>query len=105
LFTICPRSLCSTPFPYTTSSDLGAYTPRGGPKGRRSKGELERRDIRCDRCIFDGAITSRERPLRGPAPAGPASLLHSAVSGRSRDRKSTRLNSSHVKISYAVFCL
>src|SRR5690606_41982970 len=28
------------------------------------------------------------------------------VAGRSRpDRKSTRLNSSHVKISYAVFCL
>src|SRR5436309_15781137 len=25
--------------------------------------------------------------------------------GRSSDRKSTRLNSSHVKISYAVFCL
>src|SRR5690606_40273557 len=25
--------------------------------------------------------------------------------GRGRDRKSTRLNSSHVKISYAVFCL
>src|SRR5690349_23763876 len=24
---------------------------------------------------------------------------------RSRDRKSTRLNSSHVEISYAVFCL
>src|SRR5207302_10707092 len=24
---------------------------------------------------------------------------------RERDRKSTRLNSSHVKISYAVFCL
>src|SRR5690606_40529941 len=24
---------------------------------------------------------------------------------RARDRKSTRLNSSHVKISYAVFCL
>src|SRR5436309_3160910 len=26
-------------------------------------------------------------------------------SPRRRDRKSTRLNSSHVKISYAVFCL
>src|SRR5690606_41448851 len=26
-------------------------------------------------------------------------------SSRNRDRKSTRLNSSHVKISYAVFCL
>src|SRR5207302_7457004 len=25
--------------------------------------------------------------------------------GADRDRKSTRLNSSHVKISYAVFCL
>src|SRR5690606_41180590 len=25
--------------------------------------------------------------------------------GRALDRKSTRLNSSHVKISYAVFCL
>src|SRR3712207_7067142 len=26
-------------------------------------------------------------------------------SGRRRDRKSTRLNSSHANISYAVFCL
>src|SRR5437870_10581942 len=30
--------------------------------------------------------------------------LHCAF-GRKRDRKSTRLNSSHVAISYAVFCL
>src|SRR5205814_6956790 len=28
-----------------------------------------------------------------------------ALSPRSRDRKSTRLNSSHLGISYAVFCL
>src|SRR5215475_10055989 len=28
-----------------------------------------------------------------------------AARAASRDRKSTRLNSSHVKISYAVFCL
>src|SRR5690606_42045470 len=27
------------------------------------------------------------------------------AAGRRRDRKSTRLNSSHVKISYAVLCL
>src|SRR5690606_40853380 len=27
------------------------------------------------------------------------------AAGNSQDRKSTRLNSSHVKISYAVFCL
>src|SRR5690606_40039969 len=31
-------------------------------------------------------------------------LSHTLVSARG-DRKSTRLNSSHVKISYAVFCL
>src|SRR5690349_25151310 len=29
----------------------------------------------------------------------------SAAGGWRRDRKSTRLNSSHVEISYAVFCL
>src|SRR6266511_5817812 len=34
-------------------------------------------------------------------PAGPATRPIRAC----RDRKSTRLNSSHVKISYAVFCL
>src|SRR5690606_41790265 len=34
-------------------------------------------------------------------------LRHPAqlAEGRRADRKSTRLNSSHVKISYAVFCL
>src|SRR3712207_8241130 len=29
----------------------------------------------------------------------------SALTGRGQDRKSTRLNSSHANISYAVFCL
>src|SRR5206468_10848593 len=32
-------------------------------------------------------------------------LLGSATVGLRRDRKSTRLNSSHDQISYAVFCL
>src|SRR5204863_9073209 len=35
--------------------------------------------------------------VRGASPGG--------VRRRNRDRKSTRLNSSHVEISYAVFCL
>src|SRR3989442_8633474 len=44
--------------------------------------------------------------LRGP----PLHLKHKFQSelknaGVARDRKSTRLNSSHVRISYAVFCL
>src|SRR5690606_41864914 len=44
-------------------------------------------------------------PLLGRAHLPPSwSLLH-AFDHRDRDRKSTRLNSSHVKISYAVFCL
>src|SRR5438874_8816552 len=34
-----------------------------------------------------------------------ALLYFSAVTGLELDRKSTRLNSSHVEISYAVFCL
>src|SRR5690606_40791604 len=33
------------------------------------------------------------------------SLAHPATTPGGTDRKSTRLNSSHVKISYAVFCL
>src|SRR5215469_17514270 len=36
----------------------------------------------------------------GAGAAGRAHRLHRAI-----DRKSTRLNSSHVEISYAVFCL
>src|SRR5437667_2540814 len=31
--------------------------------------------------------------------------FHLGVLARTRDRKSTRLNSSHITISYAVFCL
>src|SRR5690606_40935200 len=44
-----------------------------------------------------------------PATADPAAFgkleLVSRLQGNPKDRKSTRLNSSHVKISYAVFCL
>src|SRR5258707_6623743 len=35
----------------------------------------------------------------------PAAERHRMVAGESSDRKSTRLNSSHANISYAVFCL
>src|SRR5690606_40085626 len=53
----------------------------------------------------------RRRPgrTRRIPPARPARLrraVHRLPGHRCRgDRKSTRLNSSHVKISYAVFCL
>src|SRR5690606_41513474 len=46
----------------------------------------------------------RRRWRRGPRPwRAPARASLAREPGR--DRKSTRLNSSHVKISYAVFCL
>src|SRR5207302_10993791 len=41
-------------------------------------------------------------PFRARGPGGRCGKLHRAAG---IDRKSTRLNSSHVKISYAVFCL
>src|SRR5436309_9243548 len=43
-----------------------------------------------------------ERP---PEKGGITAQQKDAIRGRLKDRKSTRLNSSHVKISYAVFCL
>src|SRR3712207_8331418 len=43
----------------------------------------------------------------GTMPIGARTLLFDAVEGAemAQDRKSTRLNSSHANISYAVFCL
>src|SRR5690242_21265718 len=70
----------STLFPYTTlfRSDLGWSVPASGePAGLAS---------RCP-----GAGARRTQLARG--------------GGRPQDRKSTRLNSSHMSISYAVFCL
>src|SRR3712207_9009469 len=40
-----------------------------------------------------------------PCPCPSPSWTRPRTSGTTRDRKSTRLNSSHANISYAVFCL
>src|SRR5690606_41761159 len=57
-------------------------------------------------------IASRQRSTSSVArstqrtrPASSTSCCTSSRYTRMEDRKSTRLNSSHVKISYAVFCL
>src|SRR5437868_15297847 len=51
-----------------------------------------------------GVVEGHERRARARR-----ACEHRAIDGegrrRGRDRKSTRLNSSHVSISYAVFCL
>src|SRR5690606_41931220 len=44
-------------------------------------------------------------PGAGVGGRAPGGGHHAVRAPAARDRKSTRLNSSHVKISYAVFCL
>src|SRR3712207_7154308 len=61
-----------------------------------------------DRRVVPSADRPR-RAARGAPPsaarAGGAGHVIDGGGGRVRDRKSTRLNSSHANISYAVFCL
>src|SRR6201985_1621749 len=45
------------------------------------------------------------RPFRGQAPVQFQVVRRNEPSAQPPDRKSTRLNSSHMSISYAVFCL
>src|SRR5439155_1796630 len=66
-------------------------------------------DDRCHRHNLETRQHERLLPVRAIA-CGQSGRMghHSAAAGRGKgkaDRKSTRLNSSHVAISYAVFCL
>src|SRR5690554_7676921 len=58
---------------------------------------LRRAMLRCQ-LAYKSRLKLREFP------SVCTSLLRRATT-KERDRKSTRLNSSHVRISYAVFCL
>src|SRR3712207_6897285 len=82
----------STLFPYTTLFRSEPDAVRAGPQPLAA-GALPAR----------GVVLARLRPRRARAAGLPA------VRGRDGqapvDRKSTRLNSSHANISYAVFCL
>src|SRR2546430_9775908 len=58
--------------------------------------------------FFDGGTSARQRHDVRPAADGARLYTLSCAAGfrpRGGDRKSTRLNSSHSQISYAVFCL
>src|SRR5205085_6421954 len=89
-----PRDLPS--FPTRRSSDLGArlLTPARAARRRRARQPERRRD--------------RARPSArhvGRAPCADRAARAGEARRQARDRKSTRLNSSHSQISYAVFCL
>src|SRR5690242_20988507 len=93
-----PRPPRSTLFPSRRSSDLEALDhvrlglERAGEVGHRVLAAiahlLHRRlvDVGCEARCIDLNVAA-------------------ACLGQSGDRKSTRLNSSHMSISYAVFCL
>src|SRR5256885_10258483 len=74
----------STLFPYTTLF-----------RSRAAEEHLERK-------TRHGVARGR---LRRRAPHPVYGMRRSSSEAPSRDRKSTRLNSSHLVISYAVFCL
>src|SRR5690606_39623691 len=79
------------------------------PKWAAMRGNSARRVLRNGQKgvrFRSGWETTGGAPER-TRPGTPARLVvvACAATRRSRDRKSTRLNSSHVKISYAVFCL
>src|SRR5258708_18190613 len=81
----------STLFPYTT-----LFRSR-----RHHEQSLSRRRA------GDAAVLPDHREIRHAVPANAAGSAreHGQGRGRRADRKSTRLNSSHQIISYAVFCL
>src|SRR5436305_12087846 len=68
-----------------------------------------RRHTRCGRDWSSDVCSSDLRRVHGvPRAAGTSPSTRAARAAwprAARDRKSTRLNSSHVRISYAVFCL
>src|SRR2546430_5436656 len=81
----------STPFPYTTL--FRSAQPAFASSGQLA--QLDAFDTQADR------MRDLVRKLTDAHRTAEAEFLANAGS----DRKSTRLNSSHSQISYAVFCL
>src|SRR5690606_41732606 len=100
-----PPPPTSSPFLYSSCS--GCHRDLHSFPTRRSS------DLGGDRhvhAVADEHGRARERrQVQAPALDRAVQLLRQPLGGERRrrreDRKSTRLNSSHVKISYAVFCL
>src|SRR3712207_7319398 len=82
----------STLFPYTT-----LFRSTGPERGRSGE-----RVLRSHRDPLRLRVLG---PLTCPVPADVPDEEVGRRQDRGRDRKSTRLNSSHANISYAVFCL
>src|SRR5690349_24250862 len=93
------RPPSSTLFPYTTLSDLG---------GQGSRMDVLTRERAKPALPFGGVHRLVDFALSALYHAEIDDVWVSVqyqVASIDEDRKSTRLNSSHVEISYAVFCL
>src|SRR3712207_6905398 len=91
----------STLFPYTTlfrSEAGGADAVRAGAHRQAD------RDVAADAARAEQTRADDAAEQAGEDGEDGAQLGHAAELAR-QDRKSTRLNSSHANISYAVFCL
>src|SRR3712207_7475001 len=86
----------STLFPYTTL--FRSHSWRSGADGH------ETADL-AGEAVGDGAEDRSTVRSARAARAGSWVTSRTLTVPRSPDRKSTRLNSSHANISYAVFCL
>src|SRR3712207_7134013 len=88
----------STLFPYTTlfRSWVEELAARYNALGPEALGDQRRRNGRAASLLTEAVLAALAERLRTPPDDG------GLWSG---DRKSTRLNSSHANISYAVFCL
>src|SRR5690606_41116748 len=93
------RPPASALVPYTTLFRSGIELDRVGAPDHvvRRHGELRHLDAPVQRDPQDVARDGVEQQDADHEEYG--------VHGQAADRKSTRLNSSHVKSSYAVFCL
>src|SRR3712207_8279930 len=90
----------STLFPYTA-----LFRSRHGRLGQELVADLPGESLRhaADLAEMGERIGAAVQPLPGLL-VGFDELLH-RIPSACQDRKSTRLNSSHANISYAVFCL
>src|SRR3712207_7308177 len=61
--------------------------------------------ISCAICTHLSGWPHPAAPSKRPSPRCCSACSWPSSTGTSSDRKSTRLNSSHANISYAVFCL
>src|SRR2546426_4768404 len=92
----------STLFPYTTLF----RSPALDSPVNRARAERRETGAPPDRAARPaGGSGGRVGSLRGIRPASRRGVRRRARGGDKGDRKSTRLNSSHLVISYAVFCL